>query len=201
MYLFFKKKKTTKYEYKPPEKPLPHKDPLKTARIGKHKIGDEDERPVSAPAAVKASSTIAAPATVTTAPSVAVTNNNVAANNEVKKAADESSKPKTIDFPSSFAPSLAPATTATTTTTVKTTTAKSDGPVRTLTNDERKLIKSKQSEAIEYLKQQAGFRLEALEKASTNTTTNKKELKAREKQAEKVKKKQQQQLQEQNFLF
>lgn len=169
-------KPKTKYEYKSPAKPLPHKDPQSHAKIGGHKIG-EDERPVTAKVPSKAK-----PAADVTATTPVV---NDTTNNKVTTTTTTSTPPKTIDFPSSLAATTI-VSAATTTTSKPSTTLRSDGPVRTLSNDERKLIKSKQNDAIEYLKQRAGFKLDALEKSSTNTTTTKKELKAREKQAEKV---------------
>lgn len=166
----FNQNKSGKFEYKSPSPPLPHKDPTTNARIGSHLIGDanDEQRPVSV---------TVTKATITTSPQV------VDGGQKVIVSPSETTtvsvdKPKTIDFPSSFSPSVAPTTTKTS--------EVRPVKVRELTSEDRKLLKTKQKDAVEYLKQRAGFKLELLEKSSTNATTTKKELKAREKQAEKV---------------
>lgn len=178
MNIFYLIKPKTKFEYKPPAKPLPHKDPQSHAKIGGHKIGENDERPVTAPVPSKSAAVV----TTVTTPATVSDHNKITATTTTTAAAQP---PKTIDFPSSLAATTI-VTSAATKSPQQASPTKSDALVRTLSNDERKLIKSKQNDAIEYLKQRAGFKLDALEKASTSSTTTKKELKAREKQAEKV---------------
>lgn len=133
---------------------MPHKDPTQTAKIGMHKIGDEE------PVIVAARPTTSAAATTTTTTTTTVQKTTT-----------------TIELPTSVAVDVSAAA------------AKkppSDDTVKKLSAEERKLLKSKQSDAIEYLKSRSGFKLDALEKSSTPATNTKKELKAREKQAEKV---------------
>lgn len=131
---------------------MPHKDPTQNAKIGMHKIGDEE------PVIVAARPTTSAAVTTTTT--------------TVQKTTT------TIELPTSVAVDVSAATAAKK--------PPSDGTVKKLSAEERKLLKSKQSDAIEYLKSRSGFKLDALEKSSAPATNTKKELKAREKQADKV---------------
>ncbi|CAF0747630.1 unnamed protein product [Brachionus calyciflorus] len=62
---------------------------------------------------------------------------------------------------------------------------KQSDTIKQLTNEEKKLLKIKRTEIVEYLKRQSGFKLEQLIE-TTSQTVSKKELKAREKLADKL---------------